>query len=94
VSVCVCVCVLVCVCVCMCVSECVCEYTSSVSVCVCLCECVCVCAYFKILPYHSPGCPGTSYVDQAVLQFAVIPLPLLLNCWDYRHIPLTLHISI
>ena len=28
------------------------------------------------------GCPGTGSVDQAVLEFTEIPLPLPPECWD------------
>ena len=31
---------------------------------------------------HSPGCPGTYYVDQASLILKEIDLSLPLECWD------------
>ena len=31
---------------------------------------------------HSPGCPGTSYIDQARFKLTEISLPLPPECWD------------
>jgi hypothetical protein len=33
-----------------------------------------------------PGWPGTHYVAQVGLEFAII-LSQLPKCWDYRHVP-------